>query len=227
MELRDELLAMKRQVGAMLPTDILATMDRATADLKATGLANRALQPGQRIFDFVLPDATSRPVASMALRARGPLLITFYRGEWCPYCNLALHALQRELPAFTARGVTVVAVSPEQPDHSMTMQEKHALAFPVLSDAGNVVARSFGLVFSLWPELRPIYTDLGIDLPGRNGDGSYALPMPGAFLVDQDGIVRASYAEADYRLRLEPAQALAWVDGRLPSLVRNLITPLT
>lgn len=139
--LAHELASMRQQVAMQLPADVRRAMDDATAQLVASGQIRRSLQPGQRIVDFVLPDALAQPVASMALRARGPLLITFYRGEWCPYCNLALRALLH----------------------------KHALAFPVLSDRGNVVARSFGLVFALPPALRPVYAALGHVAPGRAG----------------------------------------------------------
>lgn len=213
--LHDELASLRRHVATELPPEALAAMEEASARLVASGLARRALQPGQRIADFVLPDALERPVASMALRAGGPLLITFYRGGWCPYCNLALRALQRELPAFASHGVTLVAISPELPDHAFSVQERHELAFPVLSDRGNRVARSFGLVFELPAALRPLYAGFGVDLPRRNGDTSHELPMPGTFLVDRDGVVRASAVQADYRTRLEPAEALAWLE-RLP-----------
>lgn len=215
MPLHNELLAVKEQMAARLPADVRAAMDRATAELSTSGLPLKALQPGHSITDFVLPDAAGRRVASMALRARGPLLITFYRGQWCPYCNLALRALQRELPEFTARGVSLLAISPELPDHAMTMQQEHGLAFPVLSDSESTVARSFGLVFALPLELRAVYRQLGIDLPGRTGNSSHELPIPASFLVDRDGVVLASYVEVDYRQRLEPAEALAWIDRLL------------
>jgi len=215
--LAQDLASMRQRVAAELPGDVLGAMNDATAALLRSGQQHRTLQPGQHIVDFVLPDALGRPVASMALRAPGPLLITFYRGGWCPYCNLALRALQRELPGFIARGVTPVAISPEQPDHALALQDKHALAFPVLSDPGNTVARSFGLVFALPAALRPVYRRLGLDLPGRNGDDSHELPMPGSFLVDRDGIVRAAAVQADYRTRLEPADALNWIDKLFPT----------
>lgn len=214
MTLQSDLFFVKEQVAAQVPAPVLAAMDQATAELTASGQAQKALQPGQRMSDFVLTNATGRRVASMVLRAGGPLLITFYRGEWCPYCNLALRALQRELPAFARRGVTLVAISPELPDHSLTLQHKHGLAFEVLSDAGNAVARSFGLVFTLPEALRPIYEGFGVDLPARNADASFELPVPGTFLVGGDGTVLASFVDVDYRTRLEPAEALAWIDRR-------------
>lgn len=216
MSLRAELDATKQQVSQQLPADVLAAIERATAELVASHAERHALQPGHRMTDFVAPDETGRAVASRVLRTRGPLLITFYRGEWCPYCNLALRALQRELPAFAARGVSLLAVSPELPDHALAMQQKHGLGFPVLFDAASAVARSFGLVFTLPPELRPIYRRLGIDLPARNGDARHELPVPGSFLVDRNGVVLASFVDVDYRRRLEPADALAWVDRLLP-----------
>lgn len=211
--LTQDIAALQQQLATMLPADVRATIDRTTAEQVALHPERAALQVGQRMPDFTLPDATGRQVSSTVLRAAGPLLVTFYRGEWCPYCNLALQALQRELPALAERGVTLVAISPEQPDHALSMQQKHALAFPVLSDAGNRVAQSFGLVFTLSPELQPVYRGFGIELPERNGDGSQTLPLPGTFLVDRGGIVRAAWVDADYRRRLEPATAIAAIDA--------------
>lgn len=218
--LANELAALRQQLTTMLPPEAIATIDRTTDELVAQKLEAGALQPGQRIVDFVLPDATGRSVASMALRAAAPLLITFYRGEWCPYCNLALNALQRDLPAFAARGVQLVAISPEKPDHALTMQQKHALAFPVLSDAGNAVAASFGLVFDLPAEVRALYRGFGIELPARNGGDRHTLPMPGTFLIGRDGTVLAGAVDSDYRRRTEPADVLGWIDRLLPGTMK-------
>lgn len=108
--------------------------------------------------------------------------------------------------------MTLVAISPELPDHTLTLQAKHGLAFPVLSDVGNAVARCFGLVFTLPQTLRPVYEGFGVNLPARNGDASFELPLPGTFLIDGDGNVLESFVDTDYRARLEPAVALAWID---------------
>lgn len=124
---------------------------------------------------------------------------------------MGLKALQDQLPEITAAGATLVAISPQTPDQSLTTVEKNALAFPVLSDAGNKVARSFGLAFTLDASLQPVYDGFGIDLLAHNGDKSYGLPVPATYLVGADGIVRQAFVDVDYRNRLDPDEALRWL----------------
>jgi peroxiredoxin len=169
-----------------------------------------ALKPGDKFPVFELPDATGALVQSAALLATGPLLLIFYRGEWCPYCNLALKALQDQLPAINAAGVTLVAVSPQLPDYSLSTQQKQGLAYPVLSDTRNILARQLGIIFTLNAEMKVMYEGFGIDLLACNGESSFELPVPGAYLIDQDGIILERYLDPDYRNRLEPETAVAW-----------------
>jgi peroxiredoxin len=186
-------------------------MEAATAKLAATNLEAQTLQVGQIMPDFELPDATGTLVYSAELRAQGPLLISFYRGHWCTYCNLELQALQAHLADITDLGATLVAISPQTPDQSLTTQEKHELKFPVLSDRGNGVAQQFGLVFTLDASLLPIYEAFGVDLETHNGDRSFELPVPATYLVAQDGTVLNAFVTVDYRDRLAPETALAWL----------------
>ncbi len=191
--------------------DVVETMSKATADLASSGIVDNSLKVGEKAPDFELPDPTGKRVKLSALLANGPVVLNFYRGEWCPYCNLEIRALQQLLPEFQQAGAQVVAISPELPNNSLTMQEKHELSFPVLSDVGNGVARDYGLVFSLDASLRPLYQGFGIDIPAHNGDESYDLPVPATYVVDATGTVRYAYANADYTLRAEPAEVLAAV----------------
>ncbi len=170
-----------------------------------------ALKPGDSFPSFDLPDANGALVSSSGLLARGPLLMTFYRGEWCPYCNIALKALQDKLPAISAAGVTLVAVSPQLPDHSLTTRQKQGLAYPVLSDTGNILARQLGIVFALSEEIKPLYKAFHIDLLARNGEATFELPVPASYLVGQDGVILERYLDPDYRRRLDPATALDWI----------------
>src|SRR5512143_1836674 len=147
--LASELQALTASVRAQAPAHVVDTIDNAMQQLAGSGLAEGALRIGQPAPSFVLPDATGRSVDSKSLLARGPLVISFYRGAWCPYCNLELRAWQQHLPELRALGATLVAISPQTPDASLSLAEKHALAFPVLSDLGNRVARQFGIVFAL------------------------------------------------------------------------------
>ncbi len=211
MNLTAELKAMTEGVRQQVPAAVFAAMEDATAKLATTNLEAQALQVGQTMADFELPDAMGTLVRSADLLAHGPVLISFYRGHWCPYCNLELQALQAHLDDIKALGATLVAISPQTPDQSLTTQEKHDLKFPVLSDVGNSVARRFGLVFTLDDSLRPIYESFGIDLELHNGDRSFELPLPATYLIAPDGNVLNAFVSLDYRQRLAPETALTWL----------------
>ncbi|HJV63075.1 MAG TPA: peroxiredoxin-like family protein, partial [Albitalea sp.] len=187
----------------------LEAIEAANRRLAQSGLTDRALRAGQRAPDFVLADATGRPVDSKQLRSRGPLVISFYRGAWCPYCNLELQAWQRHLPELDALGATLVAISPQVPDASLTLAQKHALAYPVLSDFGHRVARQFGIVYEVDEAVRPVYQAFGVDLPAYNGDASFELPVPATYLVDRDGTIAGEWIDTDYRRRAEPSVVLS------------------
>ncbi len=133
----------------------------------------------------------------------------FYRGAWCPYCHLALRAYQRALPNTQARGASLVAISPQTPDHSRTLAEKLELTFALLSDMDNQVARQFGLVFTIDEAVRGAYKQVGANLPAFNGTDSWDLPMAGTFLVDQSGTVRLAFVNPDFTRRLDPSVIIA------------------
>ncbi|MCQ8239741.1 peroxiredoxin-like family protein [Rhizosaccharibacter radicis] len=191
-----------------VPASVIETMHRATAQLIASGAASRALKAGDRMPSFTLPDHEGRPVSSSELLARGPLMVSFYRGVWCPYCNMELQALQAALPEFEALGASLVAISPQTAANSRKSVRENKLDFPILSDAGNEVAAAFGLRFALPDYLVELYTSLKNDLPGFNGDPSWTLPMPGRFAVGQDGTVLYAEVNPDYTRRPEPEEAL-------------------
>ncbi|WP_408903048.1 peroxiredoxin-like family protein [Methylobacterium radiotolerans] len=186
------------------PAFVHPIMERATAELIASGAAGRALTVGDKAPAFTLDDPDGAPVSSTELLAKGPLVLSFYRGVWCPYCNLELQALEAARPAFEAEGATLVAVSPQKPANSRRSQRENKLGFPILSDPGNQVAQAFGLKFALPDYLVVLYKQLGNNLPLVNGDESWTLPMPGRFAIGQDG--RVAYAEVnpDYTQRPEP-----------------------
>jgi peroxiredoxin len=208
MTLSTQLQSVTAHVKSQAPADVVATMEAATALLVASGQLNKALRAGDRFPAFQLPGATGALVRSQELLARGPMVVSFYRGTWCPYCNLELAALQEHLGDFYAAGAQLVAVSPQTPDHSLTMAEKNALQYPVLSDAGNGLARALGIVFTLPENLRPIYQAFGIDLAVHNGDASFELPVPATYVVGTDGIITQAWIMADYRERVEPTAVL-------------------
>jgi peroxiredoxin len=185
-----------------------------TGDLervRAAGTIDAALQVGQRAPEFTLPDAFGNPVAVSALLARGPVVISFYRGEWCPFCNIELRALQQALPAMEQLGATLIAISPEVPDHGIVTAEKNQLTFPVLSDFGNKVARQFGIVFQVGQELKEFSKNVfKNDIALRNGEDSYELPVPATYVLDTTGVIRFAHAEVDYMTsRAEPGEILS------------------
>jgi peroxiredoxin len=188
-------------------------------DLRATGILDRAARAGDSLPDpGNLLDQHGRPYDLAALAAARPVIVTFYRGGWCPYCNLELRAWQRQLDAVHAQGAELVAVSPELPDHSLTTAEKNDLSFTVLSDAGGKLASALGIRFTLSDTVRPFYEKAGHALPERNGDGVWALPMPATFVVARGGEIAAAFVEPDYRRRQEPAEAMAVLAALAPSL---------
>lgn len=193
------------------PPAVIATMHRATAELRASGLADRAIAAGDRAPAFALADADGVVHSSAALLARGPLVLTFYRGVWCPYCNMELEALQAVLPEIRAAGATLLAISPQTAVNSRKSVARNGLGFPILVDPGNEVAASFGLRFALPDYLVELYKSLKNDLPGFNGDPSWTLPMPARFVIGQDGVVLTANVEPDYTRRPEPALLLPWL----------------
>jgi len=211
MNLTSELKAVTESVRLQAPAEVFSAMEQANTRLAASGLVDRALKRGGRMPDFELPDANGKLFRSSDLRKNGLLLVSFYRGAWCPYCNLELKALHERHADIVATGTTLIAISPQTPDFSMTTAQKHGLRFPVLSDTGNRVARQFGLVFRVDESLRPIYQAFGIDLKAHNGDESFELPVPATFLISRNGIVLEAFVNTDYRSRLEPETAIAWI----------------
>jgi len=201
--------AFQQALAGQVPAAIMVQFAEETARVARSGIAAHALAVGAQAPTFSLPAATGNVVRLVDLLERGPVVLTFYRGEWCPYCNLTLRAYQAALPAITALGATLVAVSPQTPDNSLTTVEKKELTFPVLSDAGNVVARQYGLVVSLSQDVRPLYTAIGSDLPAYNGDQSWELPMAGTFIIARDGTARLAFVDPDYTRQLEPAEIVA------------------
>ncbi len=187
----------------------VATMETATTALRASGIEQSALQRGAQAPNVSLPDALGRPVSLPSLWAKGPLIVVFYRGGWCPYCNLELREWQRLLPEVAKHGGTLVAISPQTPDNSLSTAEKNELIFPVLSDSALDAARAFGVLFDMPPELVALYQGVGHDLPVRNGNGQWALPVPATYVIGTDGVIRYANIDVDYRNRAEPADVLA------------------
>ncbi|MBA4047545.1 MAG: alkyl hydroperoxide reductase [Sphingomonas sp.] len=214
MTLQAKLDAFRHQFETtMAPPEAVAIIHRTTDELIATGQADRALKAGDRAPDFSLPDADGRMVRATDLLASGPIALTFYRGVWCPYCNLDLQALEEAANAIRATGAQLIAITPQQAASSRKAIRDNSLTFPVLSDAGNQVADAFGLRFRLQDELSALYASFGVDLPGSNGDDSQTLPMPARYVIGTDGKIAYAEVNPDYTRRPEPGEMIAVLES--------------
>src|SRR5947199_710340 len=191
----DEFIA---EGASWLPTDLLQALLSPIGRLISSGAAGNALKEGAQAPDFILPDARGNAVTLSHLLTQGPVVMTFYRGQWCPYCHLQLRAYQQALLHMQARGASLVAISPQTLDHSRALAEKLELTFALLSDMGNQVARQFGLVFTIAEAVRAAHKQVYADLPKFNGTDSWDLPMAGTFLIDQSGTVRLYFVDPDF-----------------------------
>lgn len=204
----EQQLAERRNAGAVRAPQMVEVLQHENARILAEGLRDKALREGQVAPDFSLPAANGQLVTLAQLLAQGPVVLTFYRGEWCPYCNLTLRAYQKVLPEIKALGASLVAISPQTPDHSLSMTEKNDLEFAVLSDEGSKVIERYGLLFQLSPEFQKLLQGFGTELAEYNGEDSWQLPVPATFVIQPDGTVVLAFVEPDYTRRLEPARIL-------------------
>lgn len=196
------------------PAWIHEPMHRATDELIASGAAKAALKVGDKAPTFKLPDADGNIVDSTALLAQGPLVVTFYRGVWCPYCNMDLQAIQETLPQLRQQRASVVAISPQTAANSRRSARENKLGFPILSDAGNDVAAAFGLRFKLPDYLIDLYKNtFGNDLALVNGDSSWTLPMPARYVIAPDGTILYAEVNPDYTRRPDPSVLLPLFAG--------------
>lgn len=207
--LKEEITKFQQERLPDIPKETLDTLIGETERLAKTDLTDHSRHEGDQAPAFSLPNAVGETITFEELLQQGPLVISFYRGAWCPYCNLELNALQRALPDIEAQGANLVAISPNLPDKSLSSVEKHNLDFEVLSDQGNQVARDYGLVFSLGDKVRPVLDSFGFNIPAHNGDDSWELPVPATYVVDTDGTITYSFVNVDYTQRAEPTDIIA------------------
>lgn len=175
-----------------------------------SGVVHQAKQVGDQAPNFTLTNALGEAVELSTVLKKGKVVLTWYRGGWCPYCNLTLHQLQQELPNFKANGATLIALTPELPDNSMSTAEKNALEFEVLSDRSNKIAKEYGIVFQLTEEVADLYNK-SFDMNGYNGDTSNALPLAATYIINEEGVIIYAFLDADYRNRAEPADLVEFL----------------
>lgn len=206
---QNDLQGLRTQLKAMLPQDALAVFDKDAQAMDTQYKSILKLGEGDMAPDFSLSNATGDMVRLNDLLKKGPVVLTFYRGTWCPYCNLQLAQLQGILPQIKGIGASLVAVSPQTPDNSLDIKEKNNLEFEVLSDVGNIVARQFTTVFKYGETPLNTMKELGYDFDSFYGDDSREIPIPALFIINQDSkVIYAKSEGGDYRNRVEPAEIL-------------------
>ena len=193
--------------------EVKAAYDEFLERLDAGQVAAEAVKPGDAMPAFLLPNAEGRLVASAGLLAQGPLVVTFFRGGWCPYCSATLEALEMVLPELSRAGGTLVAMTPETGGRALAMKHDRNLHYEVLVDVDLAVAMAFGIVFRTPPLYAGLLRKRGIDLAERSGNPAWLLPVPAAFLVGQDGIVLRSWVNVDFTQRAEPTEILKALTG--------------
>ena len=207
--LQDELDEITQNTRKLVQAERLAVSERAVEELFATGIEERILRVGEVAPEFALRDANNRMVRSADLLTLGPLVIKFFRGRWCPYCVTELETWRDRYEELRARGVLLVAISPQIQRQSDFMATQHALPFPVLTDVNNAVAERFGLVYTVPEYYRDYYRSILVNIPFVNGETSWRLPLPATYVLDRGGVVVFAEAHADFRVRPEPEEAVA------------------
>lgn len=209
--LREELEERKALAEQYVPEDVLQVNQRTVEELRASGIAGRILAVGASAPNFELPDHDGNTLSSSSLLSRGRLVICFFRGRWCPFCVAQLEAMNSALDPIQKSGASLVAISPQTVKQSFFMRDQHQLRFPLLSDAGNRVARAFGLVYPVPEEQKAVYSRTFVNLPFLNGDHSWELPIPATYVLGQGAVLYAN-ADADYTRRPEPEELVRLLD---------------
>jgi peroxiredoxin len=209
----DQVARVLRESADQLPAHVLAALESERAELNARGVPDSVLKAGALMPDGDLLDVNANPTTLTKVRGGKPAVVVFYRGQWCPYCNLTLRTYQETLvPELTARGVALVAISPQTPDGSLSMQQKHQLTFEVLSDPGNQIAGQLGILTGPTDDARQAQASLGLIIGEHNADGTDTTPMPAVVILDAEGTIRWIDVHPHYTSRTEPGQILQAMD---------------
>lgn len=205
--LQEQLDARKAQWKQSAPEEVQNWYQENQTAIEQSGILGLAVQKGAQAPNFTLKNAVGEDVSLYSKLKEGPVILTWYRGGWCPFCNITLSYMQESIDKFRKKGAQVIAITPELPDSSLSTKEKHALEFEVLSDVGNVVAQQYGIVYTLKPEVANILQKK-FDIYAYNGDESNQLPLAANYIIDQNGTVQYAFLDAEYRNRAEPKEML-------------------
>jgi peroxiredoxin len=208
LSLTEQLLEIKARTRELVRPENLEIQERSIRELQSSGAIDNILQPGSQAPEFELTDSNSNLVRSADLLAHGPLVVVFFRGRWCPYCVATVEAWQRSLSELKKRHASLVAISPQTIKQNNLMADQHRLAFPLLTDAANNVAKQFGVAYQLPADLQQLNRRIFVNLEFINGDKSWELPIPATFLIAPDRQILFAEAHADYTRRTEPQRIL-------------------
>ena len=209
MTLAEQNAALIEKSMGMLSDEVKAVYGENQKHVEAQEHLKNALGVGDTAPMFELPDADGNTVSLAEVLKNGPAVVSFYRGAWCPFCNLELRAMQQELANASAANVTLVAISPNTPDISADFAKEIEVTFPVLSDVDNVVAKQFNLVFGISDGLIELMTEQGRDLTEMNGSQNWELPIPATYVIDQSGVIQFAFVDTNHRARAEPSEVVA------------------
>lgn len=204
---RDEMLQQRKNGPDPFSADDKRIMKQA-ADKLAASMTNPGLSIGTRAPDFTLTNAYNKPVHLYDELQKGPVVLVFYRGAWCPFCNLHLHALEKILPELKKYNAQLITVTPQKPDKSIIQMKQGKLPFEILSDLDSHVMKAYNMLYQLPEELVKVYKKHGLDIEEFNGPGRNILPVPGTYIIDTHAVIRAMHADVDYKERMEPVDIL-------------------
>jgi peroxiredoxin len=204
MLLKEQIEELKRESAGKIPDNAKKVMKRATEDLVKSGIEENIPKVGSKAYDFTLQNYDGSQVTLSKEIQKGPVILSFYRGGWCPVCNLELNYLQSKLSDFQKYGANLIAISPEVPEYANETVERHNIKFPVLYDKDNRIAAKYGLVFKLPDDLVEIYEKSGLDVAKHNGNDKFEIPIPATFVVVRDLTLKYVFGKADYNQRAEP-----------------------
>ena len=202
-ELAKQIEQFNNELATQFPQEVLEAFGKSIEDIKTKNIEEKSIKLNEIMPSFSLLNAKNEIIHSEEILKSGKMIIAFYRGSWCPYCNLELKALQDNLSKINDKKASLVAISPQSPDNSLTIIEKHNLTFEVLTDKDNTFAKQLGIAFELQDFVLPYYNALGIDLTNFNKNNDNSLPIPAVFVVNQEGKIIYKFADVNYMNRVD------------------------
>jgi len=211
MNLKDELGSFAKQMSENAPAEVLQTMGTEIEKLAKSGIMDTALKVGDQAPYFELKDSEGNVVSLNSLIKNGSVVISFNRGNWCPFCNIEFKYLQQSVDDIKQAGGNLIVVSPQLPEKSSELKKENGYEYPILYDKGNELAKKFGIAFTLAEPLRPIHKAFNMDIPAHNGDESFGLPVPATYVINQEGKITFASINPNWMERAEPKEYLEFL----------------